>query len=152
MPASDEELLLEQARKARRSRRSGRGLAISLVTAAGFAVLGWLVTFKVRPVVKSIPLLPLGGVLSALLWVGIAAFAVAAIALAYAWLGARPGRPWGKPFGGKCPQCGQRRLREDTVEHPGAGGDGSGPKGVVILCEAPGCDYASALVTTPARG
>lgn len=153
MPASDEELLLEQARRQRRSRKSGRALVVSLVTAAGFAVAGWLVIFKVRPVIKSIPLLPVGGVVTTLLWIGIGAFAIAAVAAAYAVLGARPGRPWGKPFGGKCPQCGQRRLREDTVEHvqPDAAGGGTGPKGVVIACDAPGCDYASALVTTPTR-
>ena len=153
MPASDEELLIQEARRKRGFRRSGRALIVTLAAAAAFGVIGWLLLFRVRPVIKAVPFLPTGSLLTALLVAGIGAFAIAAVLIAWAWLGASPGKPWGKPFSGTCPRCGGSQLREDAVEYDRR--DGAhlkiGPKGLVILCETRGCDYATALVTTPTR-
>ena len=153
MPTSDEELLIDEARKKRRSRRSGRALILTLAGAVAFGLIGWLLMFRVRPFIKAIPFLPTGSVLSALLVIGIGAFVIAALLVLWAWLGADPRKPWGKPFSGTCPKCGSTDLREDSVEYEMR--DGArlkvGPKGLVILCETRGCDYATALVTTPSR-
>jgi heme A synthase len=153
MSASDEELLLQAARKQRRARRSGRTLIITLAAAAASAIIGWAVLFQLRPLIKSIPLLPLGSVTTALLWIGIAAFAAAVVLVAGGWVFARPGKPWGKEMPGVCPTCENLTLRESAVEVEKRDGANLnvGPKGIVILCDTRRCDYASVKVTTPTR-
>jgi hypothetical protein len=153
MSANDEDLLIQVALRQRRARRSGRSLVIALAAALACAVVGWAVLFQLRPLIKSIPLLPLGTVLTVLLWIGIGAFAAAAALAAGGWVFARPGRPWGKELPGVCPQCENLTLREAAVEFEkrDSANFNVGPRGIVILCNTRRCDYASARVTTPTR-
>ena len=153
MSASDEELLLQEALRQRRARRSGRTLIITVAAAVACAVIGWAVLFQLRPLIKSIPLLPLGSVTTALLWIGIAAFVAAVLLVAGGWVFARPGRAWGKEFPGVCPKCENLSLREGAVEVEKRDGAGllTGPRGIVILCDTRRCDYSTAKVTTRTR-
>jgi hypothetical protein len=144
--ATDEDLLIEAARKESRNRRSGRNLLLALVAAAVCAAIGWVLVFKVRAFLKAIPFLPLGTVTSWLLIIGVVAFVVAGLIVAGALLMANPRKRWGEPLVGGCPACGKWTLRQGTV----APAD-NGPKGVVILCDNRGCAHASATVTTPSR-
>jgi hypothetical protein len=141
--ATDEDLLIGAARRERRNRRSGRNLLISLGVAGVFAAIGWVLAFRIRGFLKTIPFLPLGTVTSWLLVLGIIAFVVAGLIVAGAFVMANPRKPWGEPVVGGCPVCGNWTLRQSTVT-PVAGG----PRGVVILCETKGCAHASATVTT----
>ena len=144
--ATDEDLLIEAARKERRNRRSGRNLLLALVAAAVCVAIGWVLVFKVRAFLKSIPFLPLGTVTGWLLVVGVIAFVVAGLIVAGALLMANPRKRWGDPLVGGCPVCGNWTLRQGTVA-PG----GTSPKGVVILCDTRGCAHAKATVTTASR-
>jgi hypothetical protein len=144
--ATDEELLIEAARRERRNRRSGRNLILALLVAVVFAAIGWVLVFKVRAFLKGIPFLPLGTVTSWLLVVGIIAFIVAGLIVAGGLLMANPRKRWGEPLVGGCPACGNWTLRQDTVTPVG-----KGPRGVVILCDTKGCAHASATVTTASR-
>lgn len=152
--ATDEDLLIEAARRERRNRRSGRSLLLALAVAAVCAVIGWVLVFRVRAFVKAIPLLPLGAVTSWLLIIGVAAFVIAGLIVAIALLMASPRKRWGAPAAGACPACGSRTLRQDTAAAAGSGtgSPGNAPRGVVTLCDAKGCGYASAIVTTASRG
>lgn len=116
-PTADERLLIDGARKQRNRQRSGFNFIITLAVGAVFAVLGWLVIFQVRPFVKSIPFLPLGSVTTFLLYAGLAGFGIAALCVLGAWLFAKPGKTWGDPLVGACPQCGNWTLRHRTIEH-----------------------------------
>ncbi|MGH3187368.1 MAG: hypothetical protein ACRDPY_06930 [Streptosporangiaceae bacterium] len=151
--ATDEDLLIEAAKRARRNRRSGRNLLLALAVAAVCAVIGWLLVFRVRALLKAIPFLPLGTVTSWLLIAGIAAFVIAGLIVAGALLMANPRKRWGDPVAGGCPACGSWTLRQDTVvpAGPDSGSPVNTPKGVVTLCDTKGCGYASATVTTPSR-
>jgi hypothetical protein len=151
--ATDEDLLIEAAKRERRNRRSGRNLLLALAVAAVFAVIGWVLLFRVRPFVKSIPFLPLGTVTGWLLVIGIVAFAIAGLVVAGAFLAGNPRKHWGDPVAGACPSCGSWTLRQNTMAPAGPGTDGirTAPKGVVTLCDTKGCDYASATVTTASR-
>jgi hypothetical protein len=149
--ATDEDLLIETARRARRNRRSGRNLLISLVVAAICAAVGWVLIFQVRAFIKSIPFLPLGTVTGWLLVIGVAAFVLAGLIAAGALLVANPGNRWGAPVAGVCPACGGRTLRQDTMAPVGSGTLRNPPKGVVTLCDSRGCAYGAATVTTPSR-
>ena len=155
MPATDEDLLIEDAISQRKSHKRGYNLLATLTLAAVFAALGWFLLFWLRPLIKSIPLLPLGTVTTTLLVVGIIAFAIAALLTAGAFFAANPWARWGDPVGGACPLCGKRNLRQEKVEHAGwedghpEAGVKKGPRGIVTLCETPGCAYAVAKVTTP---
>jgi hypothetical protein len=148
--ATDEDLLIEAAKRERRNRRSGRNMLLALAVAAVCAVIGWLLVFRVRPFVKAIPFLPLGGVTSWLLIIGIVAFAIAGLIVAGALLVANPRKRWGDPVAGACPVCGSWTLRQDTVSPTAVPGTGSlnAPRGLVTLCDTKGCTYASATVTT----
>ncbi len=141
--ATDEDLLIEAARRERRNRRSGRNLLFALAGAAVCAAIGWVLIFRVRAFVQAIPFLPLGTVTRGLLVVGIIAFVVAGLIVVGALLMANPRKRWGEPLVGGCPACGNWTLRQGTV----APAD-DGPKGVVILCDTRGCAHASATVTT----
>ena len=151
--ATDEDLLIEAARREQRNRRSGRNLLLALLMAAVCAAIGWVLVFRVRAFVKAIPFLPLGTVTSWLLVIGIAAFVIAGLIVAGALLLASPRKRWGDPAAGACPSCGGRTLRQDTVvpADPGSGSLRTPPKGVVTLCDTKGCAHASATVTTPSR-
>ena len=151
--ATDEDLLIEAAKREQRNRRSGRNLLLALLMAAVCAAIGWVLVFRVRAFVKAIPFLPLGTVTSWLLVIGIAAFVIAGLIVAGALLLASPRKRWGDPAAGACPSCGGRTLRQDTVvpADPGSGSLRTPPKGVVTLCGTKGCAYASATVTTPSR-
>src|SRR5262249_48021694 len=55
-----------------------------------------------------------------------------------------PMASWGNKVPGNCSSCGEDRLRSGTV----SGGTATdAPRGIVTLCETPGCDYAGARVT-----
>jgi hypothetical protein len=150
---SDEDVLIRSAIRKRRARRSGRNMFATLGVAVIFGLIGWATLFQLRPAIKAIPLLPTGSILSILLVVGLVAFAIAALLVAGAVIFANPTTPWGKAIPGTCPRCEQSRLREDTVQpiHLTNSSGISGPKGIVILCDTRGCNYAIARVTTPAR-
>jgi hypothetical protein len=152
-PTADERLLIDGARKQRNRQRSGFNFIITLAVGAVFAVLGWLVIFQVRPFVKSIPFLPLGSVTTFLLYAGLAGFGIAALCVLGAWLFAKPGKTWGDPLVGACPQCGNWTLRHRTIEHytDEPGNLKHYIKGVVTLCVSKGCSHAAAKVTSPAR-
>ncbi len=141
--ATDQDLLIEAARRERRNRQSGRDLIFALAAAAVCAGIGWVLVFRVRGFLKAIPFLPLGTVASWLLAVGIIAFVVAGLIVVAALLMANPRKRWGDPVVGACPACGNWTLRHGTVAPAG-----QGPKGVVILCDTKGCAHASATVTT----
>ena len=47
----------------------------------------------------------------------------------------------------RCPSCGQAHLRSDTVPGGTSSTVRDAPRGIVTLCETPGCDYAAAHVT-----
>jgi hypothetical protein len=149
---TDEDLLIEAAKRERRNRRSGRNLLLAMAVAAVCAVIGWVLLFRVRAFVKAIPFLPLGAVTGWLLAIGIAAFVIAGLIVAGALLTANPRKRWGDPVAGACPACRSWTLRQDTVVPAGPGtGSSSAPKGVVTLCDSKGCGYASATVTTASR-
>ncbi len=141
--ATDQDLLIEAARRERRNRRSGRNLLLALAAAAVCAAIGWVLVFRVRAFLKAIPFLPLGTVTSWLLVVGIIAFVLAGLIVVGALLMANPRKRWGDPVVGGCPACGNWTLRQGTVTPADRG-----PKGVVILCDTKGCTHASATVTT----
>ena len=147
--ATDEDLLIKAAQRERKNRRSGRTLLFSLVAAAVCAGIGWVLVFKVRAFLKSIPFLPLGTVTGWLMIVGIVAFVIAGLIVAGALLLANPRKRWGDPVVGACPTCGNWTLRQGTVT-PSTSESGT-PKGVVTLCDTRGCSYATATVTTASR-
>ena len=151
--ATDEDLLIEAAKRERRNRRSGRNLILALAVAAVCAAIGWVLVFRVRAFLKAIPFLPLGTVTSWLLVIGIVAFGIAGLIVAGALLMANPRKRWGDPVAGACPACGNWTLRQDAVAPAGSdtGSLKDVPKGVVTLCDTKGCGYASATVTTASR-
>jgi len=155
MPATDEDLLIDDAISQRKSHQRGYNLFATLSLAAVFAAVGWILAFWLRRIVKSIPLLPLGMVTNGLLILGIIAFVIAGVLVAGAFFAANPWSRWGDAASGTCPLCGKRSLRHETIEHAAweeghpEAGIKKGPRGVVTLCETPGCPYATAKVTTP---
>src|SRR5579859_3267578 len=151
--ATDEDLLIEAAKRERRNLRSGRNLIFALIAAAVCAGIGWVLIFRVRSFLKAIPFLPLGTVTNWLLLIGIVAFVIAGLIVAGAFLLANPRKRWGDPAVGGCPTCGNWTLRQDTVVATGSGAVDlkTQPKGVVTLCDTKGCNYASATVTTASR-
>jgi hypothetical protein len=155
MPATDEDVLIDDAISQRKAHKRGHNLLATLAVAAVFAVIGWFLAFWLRPLIKSIPLLPLGSVTTGLLVLGIIAFAIAGLLAAGAFFAANPWSRWGEAAPGSCPLCGNRSLRRETVEHAAweddhpESGVKKGPKGLVTLCETPNCPYAIVTVTTP---
>jgi len=158
MPTTDENLLIDAANSQRKSHKRGANLFATLTLAAVFAAVGWFLLFWLRPLIKSIPLLPSGSVTTGLLVIGLVAFAIAGLLIAGAVFFANPLSRWGDAIPGACPRCGKRNLRQEKVEytgweegHPEAGLK-KGPRGIVTLCETRGCDYAAATVTGPTTG
>ena len=153
MSLTDEDLLIDAAVSQRKSHKRGANLLATLTLAAVLAAVGWFLLFWLRPLIKSIPFLPLGTVTTTLLVVGLIAFAIAGLLVAGAVLFANPLARWGDAVPGTCPRCGKRALRQEKVEYSGweegrpEAGIKKGPRGIVTLCETRGCTYAAATVT-----
>jgi hypothetical protein len=158
MSPTDEDLLIDVAVSQRKSHKRGANLLATLTLAAVFAAVGWFLLFWLRPLIKSIPFLPLGTVTTTLLVVGVIAFAIAGLLVAGAVFFANPLARWGDAVPGTCPRCGKRALRQEKVEYSGweegrpEAGIRKGPRGIVTLCETRGCTYAAATVTTSGAG
>jgi hypothetical protein len=158
MPITDEDLLIDAAISQRKSHKRGGNLLATLTVAAVLAAVGWFLVFWLRPLIKSIPFLPMGTVTTSLLIIGVIAFAIAGLLTAGALFFANPLARWGDAVPGTCPRCGKRALRQEKVEYTGwddghpEDGIRKGPRGIVTLCETPGCPYATATVTTPRAG
>jgi hypothetical protein len=158
MSPTDEDLLIDTAVSQRKSHKRGTNLLATLTLAAVLAAVGWFLVFWLRPLIKSIPFLPLGTVTTSLLVIGVIAFAIAGLLIAGALFFANPLARWGDGVPGTCPRCGKRALRQEKVEYTGwedghpEGGIKKGPRGIVTLCETAGCPYAAATVTTPRAG
>jgi len=155
MPATDEDLLIDDAIGQRKSHKRGSNLVATLTLAAVFAAVGWFLVFWLRPLIKSVPFLPLGSVTTSLLVIGVIAFAIAGLLIAGALFFAGPWTRWGDAIPGTCPLCGKRSLRQEKVEHSSwedghpEAGIKKGPRGIVTLCDTPRCPYATVKVTTP---
>jgi hypothetical protein len=158
MSPTDEDLLIDTAISQRKSHKRGANLLATLTLAAVFAAVGWFLVFWLRPLIKSIPFLPLGTVTTTLLVVGVIAFAIAGLLVAGALFFANPLARWGDAVPGTCPRCGKRALRQEQTEYVGwqegrpEAGIKKGPRGIVTLCETRGCSYTAATVTTPRAG
>jgi len=122
MPITDEDLLIDTATRQRKSHKRGANLLATLTLAAVFAAVGWFLLFWLRPLIKSVPFLPLGTVTTSLLVIGVIAFAIAGLLIAGALFFANPLARWGDAIPGTCPQCGKRALRQEKVEYTGLGG------------------------------
>ncbi len=148
---ADEDVLIQAARAERGQHRSGVSMGASLGVAIAFAAVGAVLVFVPRVVSMLLPapLRLLGGFgIPVLVILGIVAFAIAGLFLLSA-LASSPLAAWGSAVPGNCPQCGESRLRSDTVPGPTTGNLKDAPRGIVTLCETPGCDYAAARVTRP---
>jgi hypothetical protein len=146
---SDEDILIQAARAERKQHRSGASMFAMLGVAMAFGVVGYLLIFVPRLVATVLPgpLSLLGG-FSALVFttLGIVALGVAGFFLLAAFASS-PLASWGNKLPRECPSCGQPRLRSDTVSGQTGDTPGDAPRGIVTLCETPGCDYAAVRVT-----
>jgi hypothetical protein len=148
---ADEDILIQTARAERGQHRSGASMVGMLGVAMAFGVVGSLLIFVPRLIAMLLPgpLSLLGGFsVPVFITLGIIAFGVAGFFLLAAFASS-PLASWGNKLPGDCPNCGQSRLRSDTVPGAASGAVKDGPRGVVTLCETPGCDYATARVTRP---
>jgi len=146
---ADEDTLIQAARAERGQHRSGASMVAMLGVAAAFGVLGFLLIFLSQLVSGLLPWpFRLLGALSMPVSVtlGIIALGIAGFFLLAA-LASSPLASWGTKVPGNCPSCGQPRLRSDTVPGGTSGNLRDAPRGIVTLCETPGCDYATARVT-----
>jgi hypothetical protein len=146
---ADEETLIQAARAERGQRRSGASMVAMLGVAVTFGVVGCLLIFLPHLVSMLLPWpFRLLGVFSVPVFVtlGIVALAIAGFFLLAA-LASSPLASWGNKVPGNCPNCGQPRLRSDTVPDETSGNLRDAPRGIVTLCETPECDYATARVT-----
>jgi hypothetical protein len=106
MPATDEDLLIDAAISQRKSHKRGADLLATFTLAAVFAAVGWFLVFWLRPLIKSIPFLPLGTVTTSLLIIGVIAFAIAGLLTRW------PGGATLSPVRARCAAsapCGKRR-------------------------------------------
>ena len=146
---SDEDTLIQAARAERAQHRSGASMFAMLGIAVAFGVAGFLLIFLPHFVSMLLPwpFRFLGGVsMPIFITVGIVALGVGGFFLLAA-LASSPMASWGNKVPGECPNCGQPRLRSDTVPGGMSGNVRDAPRGIVTLCETPGCDYAAAQVT-----
>jgi hypothetical protein len=146
---ADEDTLIQAARTERGQRRSGASMVAMLGVAVAFGVAGCLLIFLPHLVSMLLPgpLRLLGGLsIPVFVTLGIVALGFAGFFLLAA-LASSPLASWGNKVPGNCPSCGQPRLRSDTVPGGTSGNLGDAPRGIVTLCETPGCDYATARVT-----
>jgi hypothetical protein len=147
---SDEEILIQAARAERGQHRSGASMAGMLGVAIAFGVVGGLLIFVPRVIAMILPgslSLILGG-LSVPIFVtlGILALGIGGFFLLAAFASS-PLASWGNKVPGDCPTCGHPRLRSDMVPGATSSPAKDSPRGIVTLCETPGCDYATARVT-----
>ena len=147
---ADEDILIQAARSERGQHRSGASMAGMLGVAAAFGVVGCFLIFVPRVIAMLLPLpisLLLGGFsLPVFVTLGVVALGIAVFFLLAAFASS-PLASWGNKLPGDCPSCGQARLRSDTVPGGTSSTVRDAPRGVVTLCENPGCDYAAAHVT-----
>jgi hypothetical protein len=146
---TDEDILIQAARAERGQHRSGASMFAMLGMAVAFGVIGGLFIFLPHLVSMLLPgpLRLLGGFsMPVFITLGIAALGIAGFFLLAA-LTSSPLASWGNKVPGDCPSCGQPRLRSDTVPTETSGTVTVAPRGIVTLCETPGCDYAAARVT-----
>jgi hypothetical protein len=142
-PVTDEELLIQLARRERRATRSRRGVYTMLAVAAFLALLTALAW-------------PAGmyfGLLLFAAYAGISALilVIAAVATALPGRAAKARRAETAPARalGSCPACGSSALREYSIRYVNGGATPfCGGRGVATLCAAPGCDYATARVAS----
>jgi hypothetical protein len=153
---ADEDILIEAARDERGRHRSGASMVSMLAIAVAFGVVGCLLIFGPRLVSALLPG-PLRFLLGFSFFVsvpGIVALAIAGFFLLAAFASS-PLASWGNKVPGDCPSCGQPHLRSDMVPSPNAASANANasqsPRGVVTLCETPGCDYTAASVLRPSR-
>jgi len=147
---ADEDILIQEARAERGQHRSGASMVGMLGVAVVFGVVGGLLIALPRLIAMFLPLplsILLGGFsLPVLATLGIVALGIAAFFLLAAYASS-PLASWGSKLPGDCPSCGQPRLRSDTVPGGTSGTVRDAPRGIVTLCETPGCDYATVRVT-----
>jgi hypothetical protein len=147
---SDEDILIQTARSERGQHRSGASMVGMFGAAVAFGVVGGFLIFVPRLIAMLLPLpfsLLLGGFsLPVFVTLGVVALGIAGFFLLAAFASS-PLASWGNKLPGDCPRCGQARLRSDTVPGRASGTVRDAPRGVVTLCETPGCDYADARVT-----
>jgi len=149
---ADEDILIQTARSERGQHRSGASMVGLLGVAVAFGVVGCFLLFVPRLIAMLLPLpisLLLGGFsLPVFGTLGVIALGITGFFLLAAFASS-PLASWGNKLPGDCPTCGQARLRSDTVPGTASGTVRDAPRGVVTLCETPGCDYAAARVTRP---
>ncbi len=146
---ADEDTLIQAARAERRQHRSGASMFAMLGVAVALGVAGCLLIFVPHLVTMLLPgpLRFLGGFsMIVFITLGIVVFGIAGFFLLAA-LASSPLASWGNKLPGDCPSCGQPRLRSDTVPGGTSGNVRDAPRGIVTLCETPGCNYAAARVT-----
>jgi hypothetical protein len=146
---ADEDTLIQAARAERGQHRSGASMFAMLGVAVAFGVVGGLLIFLPHLVSMLLPgpLRLLGGIsLPVFITLGVIALLIGGFFLLAAFASS-PWASWGNQVAGNCPNCGEPRLRSDTVPGSASGNAKDGPRGIVTLCETPGCDYASARVT-----
>jgi hypothetical protein len=151
---SDEDTLIKEARAERKEHRSGASMVGMLGVALAFGAVGCVLTFGPRVIATILPWPAsiLGGFsIPVFITLGVVAFGIAAFFLLAA-LASSPAASWGNKLPGDCPTCGKPGLRSDTVPGAASGPVKDGPRGVVTLCETPGCDYATARVTRASGG
>ena len=144
----DEDLLIREAIRQQRLRRSGKSLAGMLALAAFFGVVGYTLVFHPGVISANVPfssslLQPVLVVIGGIACLTSVLFIFGAIS------GARPRTPWGEAVPGDCPDCGKPALRADETVLREAGGLATTVRGTVTLCQSAGCDYAAATVITP---
>lgn len=146
---ADEDTLIQAARAERGRHRSGASMFVMLGVAGAFGVVGFLLIFLPHLVGMLLPwpLRLLGGFsVPVFITLGIVTLGIAGFFLLAAFASS-PLASWGNKVPGNCPSCGQPRLRSDTVPGGTSGNLRDAPRGIVTLCETPGCDYAAARVT-----
>jgi hypothetical protein len=146
---SDEDILIQAARAERKQYRSGASMFGMLGVAAAFGATGGVLIFGSHLVTRFLagPFSLLGGFsMPIFTTLGVVALGIAVFFLLAAFASS-PLAAWGERLPSDCPTCGQHGLRSGAVS--GRTGDtaGNGPRGIVTLCEAPGCSYAAARVT-----
>jgi predicted small integral membrane protein len=150
---ADEDILIDAARAERNQHRSGASMAALLGIAVFFGAVG-IVLIVVPHVLSGLlpgPLALLGGFsIPVLLTLGIGAMAIAGLFLLVA-LASSPMTAWGNAMPGKCPRCGEARLRSDIVPSTTSESASGGPRGLVTLCDNRECDYTAARVTRASR-
>ena len=131
---SDEDRLIQAAIHDRERQRSGKAMRVQILAVLALAAVGcWLVL-----VLGGVPFIGYIGI-----GLGVVILAIAGLFLLGA-IDLSPVLPWGSAVPGRCPQCGERTLREDRAlqwEVPGSGKPAV--HGIVTLC-TPECGYTTA--------